>query len=125
MGAIQLYIDEVDFSEYIQQETDIKETMRRITGRAQGVAVDGTTVPDLVTDKWDPSFLLKPMPQSMITALLAKMRQETVLLRYTSVLDGGALRTITAMPAAVQVKYAMQAGGERIYDAVPIAFEEL
>jgi len=124
MGAIQLYIDGEDFSDYIQQETDITETLRKVTGRAQGMAVDGTMIPDLLANKWDPGFRLMPMPQSKMEILIAKMEQETVVLKYTSV-TLGTLRTITAMPTGMRVQYAMEWNGMRIYDGTPISFEEV
>lgn len=126
MARFTLYIEGEDFSDYIQQETDISEKMRKIIGRAQDVAVDGTTIPDLIAYKWDPSFLLKPMPRSKIAHLITYMEQETVRLRYTSVKQAGTLREIEAIPISMQVKYATEnADAERIYDATPIAFEEV
>lgn len=124
MGAFQLYIDGVDFSDYIQQETDITETMRKITGRAQDMAIDGTTIPDLIKVKWDPGFLLAPMPQTKMLQLINKMKLETVTLQYTSILSG-TVRTIKAMPVAMQVKYATLWNNQRVYDATPISFEEV
>ena len=121
-----LFIDDVDFSSYIQQETDITEKMRRVVGPAQDTAIDGTTIPDLITYKWDPSFLLKPMPRATLDVLLEKMQQETVRLQYTSVKDAdGNLRTITAMPVSMQVKFATIWNGERTYADTPISFEEV
>ena len=124
MAVIELYINGNDFSDYIQQETDISERMRKIVGRAQDTAIDGRTIPDLLAVKWDPSFLLQPMPQAKMATLLALMKEETVALQYTSV-TSGALRSITAMPVAMTVKYAMQWNSMRIYDATPISFEEV
>ena len=43
-----LIINGTDFSTYIQQETDISETMRKIVGPAQDTAVDGTDILDLL-----------------------------------------------------------------------------
>lgn len=124
--AFTLFIDDTDFSSYIQQKTDITEKMRRVVGPAQDTAIDGTTIPDLVAYKYDPSFLLKPMPRNMIETLLAKMQQETVRLQYTSVLyDDGNLRSITAMPVSISVKFATEWGGGRIYAETPISFEEV
>lgn len=121
-----LFIDDADFSSYIQQETDITERMRRVVGPAQDTAIDGTTIPDLITYKWDPSFLLKPMPRATMMTLLSKMEQETVKLQYTSIKDDdGSLRTITAMPVSVQVKFATKWNGERVYAETPISFEEV
>ena len=121
-----LFIDDADFSSYIQQETDITERMRRVVGPAQDTAIDGTTIPDLITYKWDPSFLLKPMPRTTMMTLLSKMEQETVKLQYTSIKDDdGSLRTITAMPVSVQVKFATKWNGERVYAETPISFEEV
>ena len=124
MAVFELYINGNDFSDYIQQETDITERMRKIYGRAQGTAIDGRTIPDLLAVKWDPSFMLMPMPQSKMATLLALMEEETVALQYTSV-TSGTLRSITAMPAAMTVKYATQWSSLRIYDATPISFEEV
>jgi len=121
-----LIINAVDFSAYIQQETDIEETMTKVIGPAQADAVDGTTIPDLVKIKWNPSFLLKPMPRSMMNTLIAMMEQETVELEYTSIKYGDpTLRSITAMPTTMTVKYATNFGGERVYADTPISFEEV
>lgn len=125
MANITLIINAVDFSAYIQQETDITETMRKVIGPAQGDAVDGTTIPDLVRNKWDPGFLLRPMPQSMMATLISMMEEETVDLQYTSVKQNGSLREITAMPVSMSVKFATMHNGVRIYDATPISFEEV
>lgn len=121
-----LIINAVDFSEYIQQETDIKETMTRVVGPAQADAVDGTTIPDLVKVKWNPSFLLKPMPRSMMATLIQMMEEETVELEYTSIKHGDpTLRQITAIPVSLSVQYATTFQGERIYADTPISFEEV
>ena len=121
-----LIINNTDFSDYIQQETDIDEQMEKIYGPAQDTAVDGTTIPDLVRVKWHPSFLLQPMPRSKMTTLIAMMELETVDLQYTSIKAGDpTLREITAMPTSIKVHYATKFGGERIYDATPISFQEV
>lgn len=121
-----LIIDGVDFSDYIQQETDITETMSKVIGEAQADAVDGTTIPDLIKIKWDPSFLLAPMPKSKMQTLIALMEKESVALEYTSVKTTDmATRSITAIPTAIQVKFATRWNGEHIYDATPISFEEV
>ena len=124
MANFTLTITAVDFSDYIQQETDIAETMEKIVGPAQGTAVDGTTIPDLVKVKWHPSFLLKPMPKSKMQTLLAVMQQETVDLVYTSVVNN-TTRNITAIPTSMKVKFATRNGADYIYDATPISFEEV
>lgn len=124
MANFTLTINAVDFSDYIQQETDIAETMEKIVGPAQGTAVDGTTIPDLVKVKWHPSFLLKPMPKSQMQTLIAIMQQETVDLVYTSVVNN-TTRNITAIPTSMKVKFATRNGADYIYDATPISFEEV
>lgn len=124
MANFTLTINAVDFSGYIQQETDIAETMEKIVGPAQGTAVDGTTIPDLVKVKWHPSFLLQPMPKSKMQTLLAVMQQETVDLVYTSVVNN-TTRNITAIPTSMKVKFATRNGTDYIYDATPISFEEV
>lgn len=125
MAVITLKIDSVDFSDYIQQETDIAEQMVKITGPAQDIAVDGKTIPDLVRVKWNPSFRLKPLPQAKMNELIMLMEQESVSLQYTSVKLGSQLRSIEAMPVSMQVQYATTFNGSRIYADTPIAFEEV
>lgn len=120
-----LKINYIDFSEYIQQETDIIETMRKVTGPAQGDALDGTTIPDLIKVKWDPAFRLKPLPQSMMAQLIPLMESETVTISYTSVKLGSVLREIEAMPVSMSIQYATTFNGERIYADTPISFEEV
>lgn len=120
-----LKINYIDFSAYIQQETDIVETMRKVTGPAQGNALDGTTIPDLIKVKWDPSFRLKPLPQSMMAQLIPLMESETVTISYTSVKLGSVLREIEAMPVSMSIQYATTFNGERIYADTPISFEEV
>lgn len=124
MANFTLIINAVDFSTYIQQETDIAETMTKVIGPAQAEAVDGTTIPDLVKIKWNPSFLLRPMPKTQMQTLLALMEQETVELEYTSVVNN-TMRSITAMPVSMKVKFATRNGTDYIYDATPISFEEV
>lgn len=125
MATFTLIINAVDFSGYIQQETDITEQMTKIIGPAQANAVDGTTIPDLVKVKWNPSFLLKPLPQPMMETLIALMEEETVELEYTSVRYGNQLREITAMPVSMSVKFATLYNNTRIYEPTAISFEEV
>lgn len=124
MADITLIINNTDYSAYIQQTHDINESMRKIYGRAQGPAVDGTMIADLIAIKWDPSFMLKPLPQSMAEELISLMELETVSLQYSSVKNGAQLRKITALPQSISISYATTERGERIYDATTIAFEE-
>lgn len=121
-----LIINGTDFSNYIQQETDISETMRKIVGPAQDTAVDGTDILDLLKVKWDPSFLLKPMPQEQMAQLIAMMELEKVTLTYTSVVSGELRHNIDMQPLSMTVKYAMTtASGARIYADTPISFQEV
>ena len=126
MGAFTLIIDNVDMSDYIQQETDITETLRKVIGRGQQLAVDGTTIPDLIANKIDPGFRLMPMPRDKYAALVTVMEKETVTLQYTSIkYADGTLRIIKAMPMALTFKYGTQWGGQRVYDGAAIKFEEV
>lgn len=123
--AITLSVNGYDFSPYIQQMTDIKEQMVKVVGPAQDVGIDGTTIPDLIKVKWNPSFRLKPLPQATMNTLINLMQLETVTLQYTSV-RSNTTRTITAMPVSMQVQYATTiSGNTRIYADTPIAFEEV
>lgn len=123
--AITLTVNGYDFSPYIQQMTDIKEQMVKVVGPAQDVGIDGTTIPDLIKVKWNPSFRLKPLPQATMNTLINLMQLETVTLQYTSV-RSNTTRTITAMPVSMQVQYATTiSGNTRIYADTPISFEEV
>lgn len=124
MADFTLHINGEDFSGYIQQKTDITEQMVRIVGGAQGPAIDGTTIPDLVKIKWNPSFLLMPMSKEKMQTLLDMMQMETVQLDYTSIVLNE-LRTITAMPVSMRVKFGTMQGGAYIYEPTPISFEEV
>ena len=126
MANTTLIINDVDFSDYIQQETDIEETMVKVVGPAQDTAIDGTTIPDLVKIKWNPSFRLKPMARADMNVLINLMQLETVTLQYTSIRSSGYnLRTIEAMPVSMKVQYAKTQGTYRIYADTPISFEEV
>lgn len=121
-----LIINGQDFSNYIQQETDISETMRKVVGPAQDTAVDGTDILDLLRVKWDPSFRLKPMPQAQMAQLIAMMEMEQVTVTYTSVVSGTVRSNIDMQPLSMTVKYAMTtANGVRIYADTPISFQEV
>lgn len=123
---ITVIIDDLDISEYIQQTTDITEQMRKIYGRAQDTALDGTAIPNLVAIKYDPSFSTAPIPQSIAELLASYMEKETVTLQYTSFkYAGGQVRTITALPQSITINYATDDyNGERIYNNMALAFEE-
>lgn len=121
-----LIINGQDFSNYIQQETDISETMRKVVGPAQDTAVDGTDILDLLKVKWDPSFRLKPMPQAQMAQLIAMMEMEQVTVTYTSVVSGTVRSNIDMQPMSITVQYAMTtANGVRIYADTPISFQEV
>ena len=121
-----LIINGQDFSDYIQQETDITETMRKVVGPAQDTAVDGTDILDLLKVKWDPSFLLKPMPQAQMAQLIAMMSLEQVTLTYTSVVSGDLRTNVDMQPLSMTVQYAMTTrSGVRIYADCPISFQEV
>lgn len=121
-----LIINGQDFSNYIQQETDISETMRKVVGPAQDTAVDGTDILDLLRVKWDPSFRLKPMPQAQMAQLIAMMEMEQVTVTYTSVVSGTVRSNIDMQPMSITVQYAMTtANGVRIYADTPISFQEV
>lgn len=119
-----LIINGQDFSAYIQQKTDITETMRRIVGPAQDTAVDGTEILDLVKIKWDPAFRLKPLPKANMMQLIAMMEQEKVTIQYDSVVQN-TLRTIDAEPVSITVQYATDWNGQEIYADTPISFMEV
>lgn len=121
--AITLIINNVDFSEYIQQETDVVEQMRRVENIE--TAIDGTMIPTLLSIKWDPSFLLKPLPKSKIETLIAMMELETVVVQYTSVVFNNNDRIIEAKPESIRVQFAMNHNGEDIYADTPISFIEV
>lgn len=123
---ITVIIDDLDISEYIQQTVDITERMRKVYGKAQDTALDGTTIPNLVAIKYDPSFSTKPIPQSIAETLASYMEKETVTLQYTSFkYAGGQVRTITALPQSITINYATDDyNGERIYNNMALAFEE-
>lgn len=127
MANTTLIINDVDFSDYIQQETDIEETMVKVVGPAQDTAIDGTTIPDLIKIKWNPSFRLKPMARIDMNVLINLMQLETVTLQYTSIRSSGYnLRTIEAIPVSMKVQYAKtNPNGYRIYADTPISFEEV
>ena len=123
---ITVIIDDLDISEYIQQTVDITEKMRKVYGKAQDMALDGTTIPNLVAIKYDPSFSTKPIPQSIAERLASYMEKETVTLQYTSFkYAGGQVRTITALPQSITLNYATDNyNGERVYNNMALAFEE-
>lgn len=123
---ITVIIDDLDISEYIQQTVDITEKMRKVYGKAQDMALDGTTIPNLVAIKYDPSFSTKPIPQSIAETLASYMEKETVTLQYTSFkYAGGQVRTITALPQSITLNYATDNyNGERVYNNMALAFEE-
>lgn len=123
---ITVIIDDLDISEYIQQTVDITEKMRKVYGKAQDMALDGTTIPNLVAIKYDPSFSTKPIPQSIAERLASYMEKETVTLQYTSFkYAGGQVRTITALPQSITLNYATDNyNGERVYNNMALSFEE-
>lgn len=118
-----LIINGVDYSEYIQQKTDITETPRRITGANSGTALDGTYIEDYVTTKYDPSFRAKPMPAGKIAELLAACESGYVTLRYFSGRENG-IRAILAVPTASTVQFLTQYAESAIYGGLVLSFKE-
>lgn len=121
----ELYVDNLNLTTYIQQQTDVHEAVRKVYGNNGGMSISGEEFDDLVIVKLDPSFRLKPLPRSLYAQVLALMKKKVVTVRYTSV-EGTALRSIQAAPAEMAPHYIMDDySGRRIYDGEIISFRQV
>lgn len=114
----------IDFSAYIQRKIDITETPRRITGPHSGTALDGSYIEDYITTKYDVSVRTKPLPDAMISALLAEFEGAYVTLVYTSFLTLGDVRRIQAVPTASTLRFLTEYAEGRIYGDLVLSFTE-
>ena len=114
----------LDLSNYVQWKVDRLEQTRKVYGPNELKDIDGTKYPDLIANKIDPGFLLRPMPDTMLRSIYAVMRQETVTVTYTSFNDANT-RTIQAIPHDMQLKYACEGWDGHIYEGTAITFEEV
>lgn len=121
---IELYVDNLNLTSYIQQKTDIVENMRKIYGSNGGMSTSGEEFVDLITVQIDPSFRLKPLPRADYVQVMQLMQKPTVTVRYTSVMSD-ALRIIKAAPVELVAHYATDARGSRIYDGETISFRQV
>lgn len=122
---IELYADNYNLTPLIQQTVDVVEAMRKEYGNNGGMSTTGLEFEDLIVVKYDPSFRLKPLPQTEYNIVMGIMAKSSVTLRYTSVLTGGALRGITAAPLELRAHYILDSYGRRIYDGEVISFRQL
>lgn len=121
---IELYVDNLNLTTYIQQKTDVVENMRKVYGNNGGMSTSGEEFVDLITVQIDPSFRLKPLPRNIYAQIMNLMQKPTVAIRYTSVMSE-ALRSITAAPVELVAHYATDARGSRIYDGETISFRQV
>ena len=118
-----LIIDTNDFSSFVQWKVDRLEKTRKVYGPNTLQDIDGNKYPDLLADKIDPGFLLRPLPSTMLQMLYNIMKRETVTLTYTS-FSSGETRTITAIPNDFELRYACTGWNGEIYQGTAITFEE-
>lgn len=121
--ANTLIIDGVDFSSYVQWQVDRLETTRKVYGPNNLIDIDGKEYPDLIANKIDPGFLLKPLPKSMLQTLYTIMRHDVVTMTHTT-FSANDTRTIEAIPQDMQLKYACQAWNGDVYEGTAITFKE-
>lgn len=121
---IELYVDNLNLTSFIQQTVDVVENMRKTYGDNGGMSTEGEEFVDLIVVQIDPSFRLKPLPRSAYAQVMQLMQRPTVTVRYTSVMGEG-LRTITAAPTELVAHYALDARGSRIYDGETISFKQV
>lgn len=121
----ELYVGNLNLTQYIQQQTDVIEQVRKVYGNNGGMSISGEEFEDLITVKIDPSFRLKPLPRDAYNQVMAVMKQSTVTVRYTSVISS-ALRSIQAAPLEMTAHYVMDSySGARIYDGEIISFRQV
>lgn len=121
---IELYVDNLNLTTFIQQKTDVVENMRKIYGNNGGMSTSGEEFVDLIVVQIDPSFRLKPLPRDIYAQIMTLMQKPTVAIRYTSVMSDS-LRSITAAPTELVAHYATDARGSRIYDGETISFRQV
>ena len=122
---IELYADNYNLTPLIQQTIDVRETMRKVYGNNGGMTTAGEEIVDLVANKIDPAFRLKPLTRAEYAVVMEIMSKSSVRVRYTSVLYNGTLRAITAAPLELSAHYVMDHYGQRIYDGEVISFKQL
>lgn len=122
--AKTLILGGVDFSAYVQWEVDRLEKTRKVYGPNGLVDIDGNEYPDLLANKIDPGWLLKPLPASMLQTLYEVMRQETISATYTS-FSSNADITTELIPQDFQLRYACEAWNGSIYQGTAITFREV
>lgn len=118
-----LIIDGVDFSDFIQQKTDIVERPRYIDGKGIGTAINGNAIFDRIATKYDVSFLLKPMPAENIREIIRACEANESEVQYTSVLFDTE-RSIKAQLSISAVRYLTESNGNRIYGECSIVVSE-
>lgn len=122
--ANTLIIAGIDFSAYVQWKVDRLETTRKVYGPNNLIDIDGNEYPDLVANKIDPGFLLKPLPKSMLQTLYQVMQQTTVPITYTSFSANTDIST-NVIPQDLSLKYACEAWNGDIYEGTAITFREV
>jgi len=121
--ANTLIINTLDLSNYVQWTVDQLERTRKIYGPNNLVDIDGNEYPDLIANKIDPGYLLKPLPASVLQTLYNVMKQDVVTLTCTS-FSTNTTRTFQAIPQDMELKYACEAWNGRIYQGTAITFKE-
>lgn len=119
----KLRLNGFDFSAFVQWKVDRLETTRKVLGPNSLVDIDGTEYPDVLANKIDPGFLLKPLPKTYLQQLAAIMEQDVIDLEYTSFRTNED-RAIKAIPQNMSLKFAVTAWNGDVYEGTAITFKE-
>lgn len=122
MGNFVLIIDGVDFSDCIQQRTDIQETPDYINGPNTGKSKVGTPIWDRVNTTYGFSQPLKPLPRERYEQLARACEPNEVTLTYKSFLAAGT-RTVRAQLSLSRIQYATEAWNGMIYHGAKLNAE--
>ena len=120
--AQTLVINGVDFSAYIQQTVDVKETPVYVDGPAEGISVSGNPFFDRVGTRYRSSFALKPLPREKFNALRVACEANEVNVYMTTSRNDDPI-SVVAQCSLSQYSYATDHAGQRIYTGATITIE--
>lgn len=122
MANFMLIIDGVNFSDCVQQQTDIFETPQYVEGPNGGMSKVGTPIWDRVNTLYHFEQPLKPLPKARLVQLARACEPNEVTLTYQSFLQASP-RTVKAQLTISRTQFGVSGWNGDIYYGGTLAAE--
>lgn len=120
-NAMTVTVDQVQWG---VQKYPYQVNLRRVMGQNQGVALDGSTIYDILVIKRDLSVRLLPMDAETISSLAASYESNIVEVSFFNPLHN-AMETMNALVSFGPISLGIKGTNKEIYEGIDVTFQEV